>query len=238
MNRDEMLLRFHELEAGRVLGELDGRESAEWADLARRLGCQGDPALELLAAELEFEMSRSQPPASWCQRSLPQVARGTARLLWLGWAAAAGLLGLLHLERQGSIDREAPSAAALRDALIRDEPAGVSRLRFSGTGGVFARATGELVWSDERQEGYMTLEGIPANDPERHHYQLWIVDPDRDELPVDGGVFSIPAGIGRVVVPVDAKLKVSRPETFVITVEKPGGVVRSDQKSVVAVARR
>jgi hypothetical protein len=238
MNREKMLLRFEELEAGRVLGELDARESAEWADLAGKLGCEGDRAMELLAAEMEFEMSRSLPPASWLERFRPRGSRRKAHLAWLGWAAAAGLLGLLCLERGGSNQREARSALALRDALMREERANLSNLRFSGTGGTFANTTGEVVWSDDRQEGYLTLEGIPANDPARHHYQLWIVDPERDEIPVDGGVFSIPEGVDRIVVPVDAKLEVNRPTAFVITLEKPGGVVRSDQKVVVAVAQR
>lgn len=51
-----------------------------------------------------------------------------------------------------------------------------------------------MVWSTEGQEGYLRLKGLPANEPSRSQYQLWIVDPERDEFPVDGGVFDIPSG--------------------------------------------
>ena len=73
----------------------------------------------------------------------------------------------------------------------------------------------------------MRLTGMPANDPATSQYQLWIVDSDRDVNPVDGGVFDIPPGGGEFVIPIDAKLRVSGPEAFAITREKPGGVVVS-----------
>jgi anti-sigma-K factor RskA len=97
--------------------------------------------------------------------------------------------------------------------------------------------TGEVVWSDARQEGYMTLANLPANDPSEKQYQLWIVDPDRgDPQPIDGGVFDIPADADSAVIPIRNPLTVDKPSLFVITLEKPGGVVVSDQKVVVAVA--
>jgi len=69
-------------------------------------------------------------------------------------------------------------------------------------------------------------------------YQLWIVDPSRDaDAPVDGGVFDIPADGSPVVVPITAKLALSKPQAFVITLEQPGGVVKSKQEKVVALAK-
>lgn len=91
----------------------------------------------------------------------------------------------------------------------------------------FAEVVGDVVWNDERQEGYMLLTGMPANDPATSQYQLWLVDPDRDENPVDGGVFDIPADQPSVVIPIDAKLAVNNPRVFAITREQPGGVVVS-----------
>ena len=91
----------------------------------------------------------------------------------------------------------------------------------------FAGVRGDVVWNDERQEGYMLLTGMPANDPATSQYQLWLVDPDRDEKPVDGGVFDIPADASSVVIPIDAKLAVNNPTVFAITREQPGGVVVS-----------
>ena len=73
----------------------------------------------------------------------------------------------------------------------------------------------------------MLLTGMPVNDPATSQYQLWVVDPERDGNPVDGGVFDIPPGVSTVVIPIDAKLAVNDPVAFAITREQPGGVVVS-----------
>jgi anti-sigma-K factor RskA len=77
--------------------------------------------------------------------------------------------------------------------------------------------------------GFMRLIGMPINDPLQEQYQLWIIDPLRDDEPVDGGVFDI-AESGEVIVPIQAKLHVTKPAAFAITIEKPGGVVVSTQE--------
>ena len=100
----------------------------------------------------------------------------------------------------------------------------------------FKGMSGKVVWSDELQEGYMTLTDLPSNNPSESQYQLWIVDPDRDANPVDGGVFDIPAGQSTAVVPISNPLLVTNPQAFVITLEQPGGVVVSKQETVVALA--
>lgn len=249
MSREEMLSRFEELDAGRVLGDLDAEESAEWSELAQQLGVSGDASLDLLAAEFEAALSRETAPAmplGLAERLCPVVEMPAKAAVvpedskvvvgpWIGWAAAACLLGLLVF-RGGDTEKPTLSADSRRDALLRQE-AGLKGIPFAGTTGDFAKAGGEVVWSDGKQEGYMTLSGIPANDPGLYQYQLWIVDPDRDALPVDGGVFDIPAGEGKVVIPIDSKLAVRKPAAFVITREKPGGVVKSAQEVVVAIAK-
>ena len=83
----------------------------------------------------------------------------------------------------------------------------------------------------------MSLVNLPVNDPTQNQYQLWVVDPERDELPVDGGVFDIPVGSERAVIPIRTALQVSKPAAFVITLEQPGGVVKSKQEVVVALAK-
>jgi len=65
---------------------------------------------------------------------------------------------------------------------------------------------------------------------------LWIIDPSRDEKPIDGGVFDITSDIESIV-PINAKLAVGQPTVFAITVEKPGGVVVSDQKRLPLIAK-
>lgn len=91
---------------------------------------------------------------------------------------------------------------------------------------------GDVVWSPDRQAGFLRLEGLPANDPSKQQYQLWIIDAERDPAqPVDGGVFDVPAEqSGEVVVPIDAKLPVGQAVAFAVTIEPPGGVVVSSRE--------
>jgi len=53
---------------------------------------------------------------------------------------------------------------------------------------------------------------------------------------VDGGVFDI-TDDGKVIVPIEAKLPVGAPTLFAITVERPGGVVVSDQGRIAMVGK-
>lgn len=243
MTREERLLRFEELDAGRALGDLDALETAEWKALAAELGTGGDPCLDLLAAELEVALAGKLTPllpaevAARLREQIPVPAR-KARVIpgpWLGWAIAACLLVLFILREALPVR---PASADERRADLVQQAADLQRLEFTPAGDAYAAARGEVIWSDTRQEGYMTLSQLPANDPAQKQYQLWIVDPARDEIPVDGGVFDIPAGDGPVVIPIDAKLAVKAPAAFVITLEQPGGVVRSKQEIVVALAKR
>ncbi len=244
MNFDERWTRFEELDAGRVLGDLDAAELAEWQELSLEFG--GDAGLDHLAGEIEALVVKGEPqalPPALAARLKRQFApapvakemRGKLAVgPWLGWALAACLLGLLMVNHL--LPDSAPPAKQRLSALLEEAPDAM-RVSFAPAGEAFAATAGEVVWSDSRQEGYMALSNIPANDPAKRQYQLWIVDPARDEIPVDGGVFDIPAGPGPVVVPIDAKLAVHHPAAFVITVEQPGGVVKSKQEVVVALAK-
>jgi hypothetical protein len=97
-------------------------------------------------------------------------------------------------------------------------------------------AGGSVLWSTELQRGVLNLRGLAVNDPSTAQYQLWIVDLEREGPRVDGGVFNVPADEDEVVIPIDAKLLVGEPGAFVITVERPGGVVVSGEQRVVMVA--
>lgn len=103
------------------------------------------------------------------------------------------------------------------------------RSRFAATkdaGPEFRQVQGEVIWDRDQETGFMRLAGLPINDPDEAQYQLWIIDPDRGEIPVDGGVFDITSA--EAWVPIDAKLSVPGAEVFAITREAPGGVVVSD----------
>lgn len=97
--------------------------------------------------------------------------------------------------------------------------------------------TGDIVWNSAEQKGYMRFKGLPKNDPQKSTYQLWIFDENQDEkYPIDGGVFDVNSD-GEVIIPIDAKIDVKKPTLFAVTKEKPGGVVVSDRKGIVAIAK-
>ena len=100
----------------------------------------------------------------------------------------------------------------------------------------WAEGAGDVVWSNDRQEGYLRLASLEANDPGQVQYQLWIFDGRRHVFnAVDGGVFDVAPG-GELVVPIDPKLAVFEPVLFAITSEPPGGVVVSDRSRIATLA--
>lgn len=171
---------------------------------------------------------------------------------WFGWAAAAMAcvaLGFTIFFYQDQITdlqarvgqlsatpTPAPSLAELRD-------------RMKASGGQIAQAewtkgnvketegvTGEVVWSDAEQKGYMTFRGLPVNDANLQAYQLWMFeDANLEPYPKDGGVFNVTAN-GEVIIPINAKLRTVNPKAFAITIEKPGGVVVSDRTKIALLA--
>jgi len=97
-----------------------------------------------------------------------------------------------------------------------------------------AGVTGDAVWDPVTQRGFLHFVGLQVNDPTVRQYQLWIIDGARDKrYPVDGGVFDVPANSSEVIVPIHAALPVRAAKAFAVTIEKPGGVVVSDQQHVV-----
>jgi hypothetical protein len=118
--------------------------------------------------------------------------------------------------------------------------AGTGRFDFTPTEDPAARkGTGDVVWHSGLQRGFMRISGLAPNDPSKEQYQLWIFDEERgDTFPVDGGVFDVGADAqGDVLVPIQAKLAVSKAKLFAITVERPGGVVVSKRERIVLTAK-
>lgn len=143
------------------------------------------------------------------------------------WAVAAALALALVMTNLDFVDPAGPDFAEARELLIANSGATQVIPWTPPEDPAFEQVTGDVVWNDELQEGYMLLTGMPVNDPSVAQYQLWVVDPDRDSNPVDGGVFDIPSGQQSVVIPINAKLAVDEPTVFAITREQPGGVVVS-----------
>lgn len=197
-------------------------------------------------------------------RFRPDAAGDTSllRAPWLPWlvaavlfvAAATGWWRVLVLSRSGDLRPTPPVVAApagVSPALIpQDRSPELARaallassghtppLPFAGTPDPAAQGvTGDVVWSPERQRGFLRFQNLPGNDPKVYQYQLWIFDATRDDrYPIDGGVFDVPA-TGEVVIPIEAKLEVREAALFAITIEKPGGAVVSSRERLVLLAK-
>lgn len=176
-----------------------------------------------------------------------------ARPALLGWLAAAACLllavtawwprlidpaGDSRVAAEASPPIEAPPTAEERRTRLM-QVADVQSLAWTATEDpAAAGASGDVVWSPSRQEGFMRIRRLEANEPTAQQYQLWIFDRERDErYPVDGGVFDMPAGVTEAIVPIDARIPVADPYLFAVTVEEPGGVVVSDRERIVLVAQ-
>ena len=154
------------------------------------------------------------------------------RFDWLAAAActtlgAAATFAILNARD----DKAAPPATVDPASFLRSHPSAV-HWPWAGTEDrvVVGTVGGEAYFDPTTNEGLLVIEGLAPNDPTVEQYQLWIFDAARDErYPVDGGVFDVrPNEPTRV--PVVAKLPVSSPKLFAVTIEKPGGAVVSDRR--------
>ena len=245
MTQSDTMIRFDELSAGRALGDLSLEEERDFLLLGDQLGIGPDFAFELLAASIEVDGLReplAALPAGLAERlhrcadeaaapvrsqmiypQVPAWQKGIRSPL-LGWAAAAAVAIIAVLGAR----KDSPLAPAQAESRLRSEARDLIERKFEGLG-VFKDTKGQVVWSDSLQQGYMTLSGIPVNNPKQAQYQLWIVDRGRTHKePVDGGVFDVPSS-GEIVVPIRAPLTILDPAAFAITEEPPGGVVVSER---------
>lgn len=184
---------------------------------------------------------------------------------WLGWAAAAAACLILAINiwttRTPKVDRvnnkppaESPNVlqaqlrelsnqkASLPPSQMREEMirSNVEMVKANWTVGNMKEMkdiSGDVIWSDEKQAGFIKLKGLPVNDTTKETYQIWIFDKTQDKAtPIDGGTFDVTSE-GEMVIPINAKLKVKGAEMFAITAEKPGGVVVSKREKLAATAK-
>lgn len=171
---------------------------------------------------------------------------------WLGWAAAAAACLALAVNMWFTrsqppqeiavvpppVERPQPlTPAQMRDEMISSSVEMVRADWAAGNVKDMKQVSGDVVWSDEKQAGYMRLRGLPANDGTKETYQLWIFDKTQDKsTPIDGGTFDVTSE-GEVIIPIKAKLTADDPEMFAITIEKPGGVVVSKREKIAALAK-
>jgi hypothetical protein len=168
----------------------------------------------------------------------------------LGWTVAAILLVILGVQFYTSRLNRQPEKAVValpspsiplspidqRDELLQTAPDLVTATWAPGNMKDL-HVAGDVVWSDAKQQGYIRLRGLPANDPAATSYQLWIFDKSQDpETPIDGGVFNVNAN-GELIMPIHPTLRAVKPQMFAVTMEKAGGVMRSKREKIAALAK-
>jgi len=170
---------------------------------------------------------------------------------WFGWAVAAAAVIVLginlyttRLKPNEIVKVQTPTPSPeqvlkpeqMREQLIASA-SDLMRVNVGAGNMKDMQPSGDVVWSNAKQTGYLRLTGLPKNDPGKQTYQLWIVAENQDpKTPVDGGVFNVNSD-GEVVIPIDPKVKALNPKAFAVTIEKPGGVPVSKQEKVAALGK-
>ena len=194
--------------------------------------------------------SENAPSEASEEPSVHREEAATPWFAWLGWAVAAAAcialaVNIFVTRPDGPEVAQTPvaepprilTAEERREEMLRNAPSMVKADWAPGNVKEIKTVSGDVVWSDEMQAGYMRFRGLPPNNPHNETYQLWIFDKTQDKAtPIDGGTFNVPSD-GEVVIPIDAKLAPQGPEMFAITIEKPGGVVVSKREKIAALAK-
>ena len=189
------------------------------------------------SAEIAVAAEEEDQPKTWLIQWLGWAVAGVACIALVGniWYSGLGNTEVAKTGK-GPVQKEEklPTIDEKRELLL----ASGTRIRSDWESPQpDLKVEGDVVWSDEKQEGYMRFRGLPANDKSKETYQLWIFDETQDEAtPIDGGVFDVDKD-GEAIIPIDATLKVKGPKAFAVTVEKPGGVVVSKREKIVALAK-
>ncbi|MBL9076348.1 MAG: anti-sigma factor [Planctomycetes bacterium] len=201
------------------------------AALAHRCEVPAGLQARLAAAGLQFCATRAQLAAPAPRRPLSVTVTGWRTAVAFVGGIAAGLVLWLLLRTGAPVE---PPVAERRAALL---PAADVQWHWqAGSSPLRGDVQGDVVWSSDRQEGYLRFRGLPPLDA-RHRFQLWIVDGKREGAPVDGGLFAVGDGGAETVVPVRAALPIGQAAAFVVTVEDERGAVVSLQQHVVAIAK-
>ena len=230
---DPEFAELEELAAIYDLARIEGSDEPLPASVADRIRAQAvlpspaDAAAPSAVSPIQSQQARTPAPAN-------------AGLAW--FAAAACLIAAIAgwwpaAPEPIETPAPAPTVVELRDQFATQAP-DLVKFDLAGTEDPAAsdETTGTVVWSQQAQRGFMTIENLSVNNPAEAQYQLWIFDGSREKHPVDGGVFDI-TDDGKVIVPIEAKLPVGAPTLFAITVERPGGVVVSDQGRIAMVGK-
>lgn len=171
---------------------------------------------------------------------------------WLGWAAAAAACVALafniwftrsqstaeFVKNPPTVEQpQTLTVAQKREELLNTSRDIVKANWAAGNVKDIKQVTGDVVWSDEKQAGYIRLRGLPVKGAPEFCYQLWIFDKVQDKAtPIDGGTFDVTEE-GEIVIPINAKIQTSGPQMFALTIERHGGVVVSKRDQIAALAK-
>jgi anti-sigma-K factor RskA len=229
-------------EALRSFPDLDGDEMDLTAAAVDRAFDADAVQTEVMPEHLKrriLQQARESIPSQKVGAVPPSTKPGLFSTSYLGWYAAAAMLLIALWSPWAPTTEPAKQTLTVAEqrVLLMETAADTIQVAWATPEiAEYAQVKGDVVWSNEQQAGFMRLRGLPSNRSEAAQYQFWIVDPTRDERPIDGGVFDIPAGVEEVIVPIDAKLRSTDPKVFAITLEQPGGVVVSDGPLLVVAA--
>ncbi|HMO12853.1 MAG TPA: anti-sigma factor [Pirellulaceae bacterium] len=89
-------------------------------------------------------------------------------------------------------------------------------------------ATATVYWDPQKKLGFIKIAGLRPNEASAEQYQLWIIDRVRgiEDRP-NAGVFDI-SEAGEVIFRFRSDLEIFDAQGFAVTVEKPGGINKSD----------
>ncbi len=211
-----------------------GTESSESSD-------DGADTDEPRARKRGKQRKRSEPDASdVAEPHASAPARPSTLVHLAAYASALAALVVLAIAVWLYLESRKP-AADLDPAQVREQLAeATDELEFELVGtadpALGEGGGGTLTWSSELQTGVVTLRGLAINARDEAQYQLWIFDEAREGAPVDGGVFDVTSET-EFELAIDAKLMIWKPSKFMITVERPGGVVVSAKERIVLETR-
>ena len=199
------------------------KQMAADSELGRRVD-----ELREMAAKFAYGAPLRQPPAHLEAKVLEAIradkriaSRATSRMNWLPWALAACLaVACVILVADRAETKKRMTRLEQRNAFALLQIATLSSKLESAP-----KATAVVLWDEEKQEGVLKVADVPPNESDRD-YQLWIVDPDRQQ-PVDAGVFHVEKE-GATKISFKPKSRVTSAKAFAVSLERKGGVPKAE----------
>lgn len=203
--------------------------------------------------ETQVEEASAPWPPTVGREMFAQKPERSSLFGWLGWAVAAAaciaLIANLWYTRVHPPEQvnkvlpspvESPRPLTPQEQLAAFETSTPNLVKASWAPGNMKDmkdVSGEVVWSDTKQAGFIRIRGLAVKGAPDYCYQLWIFDKVQDKAtPIDGGMFDVNAE-GEMIVPITAKIKPEGPTMFALTLERHGGVVVSKRDKLAAIAK-